>query len=76
MNFEDGMAYDLQTPIGVVTIVCDAHAVLPLRIYGPDGMQIEPVRILDLEGPECYGGYMAFDLRKYSGKRTRRRRER
>lgn len=76
MEFQDGMAYDIQTPIGTLTIVCDARAAIPLRIYGPDGMQVDPIELARFESDGMFGGYLAYDLRKFNQRSIRRRRRR
>lgn len=65
-HFEDGFLYEFRTRIGVVTIVCDTHEVPPLRVYGPDGRQIEPDAILECEAENTHGGFLAFDLTRFS----------
>lgn len=65
MYFEDGSVYEYDTPIGRLTFVCDAQADIPIRIYGPNGLQLDPLVLAKMGDCPKHGwhaGYMAWDL--------------
>lgn len=65
MEFEDGTVYEFMSPIGVLTFVCDSQADIPIRVYGPDGLQLDPTlvtRMANCPGNGFHAGFMAWDL--------------
>lgn len=65
MEFEDGTVYEFMSPIGVLTFVSDSQAEIPIRIYGPDGIQLDPILTAKMANCPRHGfhaGYMAWNL--------------
>lgn len=61
--YEDGI-YEVHTKVGVVTIVIDSNSKqVPMRLYGPDGMEVDPQNVLREICPHGNTtGFAAYDL--------------
>lgn len=67
MEFEgaDGAMLEMRSPIGVVTVVFDKNATPPFRLYGPDGIEVDPHDVYQVECGYHIEGFAAFDMTKF-----------
>lgn len=45
IDFSDGPYIEIPTPVGIITFVYHPQHRPPFRLYGPDGVEVDPRRL-------------------------------